>query len=320
MAGKHPKAVLALLVLAAAALLGGTLAATASAHPAPSHSHPLAAQHGRGGAHGHPAGRKPVRAGSRYLALGDSVSFGYREPANLPTPDYSRPDTFVGYPENVAADLGVRLTNAACPGETSGSFIDTSAPSNGCEAGNGVPGYRDLYPLHTSYSGSQLHFAVQYLRHNRQTRLVSLMIGANDTLRCQATTSDQCASELPGVLRTLGANVRTILDGIRHDAHYRGQLVIVDYYSLDSSSAAQNAQSQALNQAIDTATRPYGVEFADGYGAFQRAAVQAGGHTCAAGLLTTLTTGGCGVHPSVAGQALLTLAVERAVSERRPGR
>ena len=34
------------------------------------------------------AGQRPVVAGSGYLALGDSVSFGYREPANLPTPDY----------------------------------------------------------------------------------------------------------------------------------------------------------------------------------------------------------------------------------------
>jgi lysophospholipase L1-like esterase len=254
-----------------------------------------------------------VRAGSGYLALGDSVAFGYRESTSTPPPDYSQPDTFVGYPEDVSADFSLAGTNAACPGETSTSFITGTAPSNGCEGTSGSPGYRDLFPLHVAYAGPQLDFAVSFLQRHRGTRLVSLTIGANDGFLCQHTTADHCAAELPAVLQTVGRNVGTILGAIRHDAHYVGQIVVVDYYALDYRDPTQVALSQLLNDELISASEPFDVAIADGFGAFQAAALQAGGDTCAAGLLTTLSGGGCGIHPSVAGQQLLASALERVV-------
>jgi lysophospholipase L1-like esterase len=256
-----------------------------------------------------------VRAGFGYLALGDSVPFGFRESDNPPPPDYSKPDTFVGYPEDVAADLSLVGTNASCPGETSTSLITGTAPSNGCEGTATSPGYRDLHPLHVDYSDSQLDFAVKFLQRHRETRLVSLTIGANDGFLCQRTTADHCAGELPTVLQTIGQNVATILGRIRQDAHYVGQIVIVNYYSLDYRDPTQDALSTALNTALDDAAAPFDVAIADGFGAFEAAAAQAGGSTCTAGLLTMLSTGTCGthVHPSVAGQQVLAGAVERVV-------
>ena len=64
---------------------------------------------------------------------------------------------------------------------------------------------------------------------------------------------------------------------------------------------------------MDSAAKPFHVVMADGFAAFRAAARQSGGDSCKAGLLTQLTTGGCGVHPSLAGQALLALAVEQAI-------
>lgn len=285
----------ALIAILAALVVGGTVAATL-----PARAHP---QNG----HGHSA-----HTGTGYLALGDSVPFGFRESANLPTPDYSKPTTFVGFPEDVAADERLRVTNAACPGETTTSFITGTPPSNGCEGG-----YRDVFPLHVSYTGSQLDFAVRFLRQHPDTRLVSLMIGANDGFRCQNTTADHCVNELPAVLKQVGANVATILGRIRHDAHYRGEIVLVNYYSLDYSDATQTGLSSKLNETLDTAAAPYHVQVADGFGALRTAAAQAGGDSCKTGLLTTLTTGGCGVHPSVAGQQLLAGAVERVLQRDR---
>jgi hypothetical protein len=52
---------------------------------------------------------------------------------------------------------------------------------------------------------------------------------------------------------------------------------------------------------------------ADGFGEFRRASAHSGRKPCTAGLLTQLSTGGCGVHPSYAGQGLLALAVERVI-------
>lgn len=256
---------------------------------------------------------QPVTAGSHYLALGDSVAFGYREPANLPAPTYGNPKSFVGYPEDIGSELGVRTVNPSCPGETSASLVDDNLPSYACET---ATGYRTNFPLHVKYHDSQLLFAVVFLQRHHDTSLVSLAIGANDGFLCQATTADHCASELPTVLKKITKNVQTTLRTIRDVARYKGQIVIVNYYSTDYTNPLQNAQSLALNKAMDEGARPYHVSIADGYGTFKRAAAQAGGDTCAAGLLTTLSTGGCGVHPSVAGQELLSGAVERVVNHR----
>jgi lysophospholipase L1-like esterase len=257
---------------------------------------------------------KPVTPGSSYLALGDSVSFGYREANNLPPPVYASASSFVGYPEDVGTALDLKVANAACPGETSLSFLKTGVQNKGCESSTGGgPGYRSYFPLHVSYHGTQLQYAVRYLRSHPNTRLVTLMIGANDAFLCQETTPDQCVSELPSVLQQVAADVADILKAVRHSARYQGQIVIVNYYSIDYSNVLDTSATQGLNGAMDSAASPYHVQIADGFGAFQAAAAQAGGNSCAAGLLTELTGGGCGVHPSLAGQALLALAVEQAI-------
>jgi lysophospholipase L1-like esterase len=263
--------------------------------------------------------RRPVVAGSGYLALGDSVTFGYREPDTTPPPDYLVASDFVGYPEDVGAALGLKVTNAACAGETSGSLINVHARSNGCEhTASGGAGYRSVFPLHVKYSGSQLAFAVKFLKSHPDTRLVSLMIGANDAFICEATTKDECVSEFPALLASIEKNVATILRAVRSDAGYKGQIVILNYYSTDYTSAVGDAASQALDAAQDSAAKPFGVEIANGYGAFRLASTHSGDKPCTAGLLTQLTgaaTGTCGVHPSVAGQAVLALAVEEAITK-----
>lgn len=254
----------------------------------------------------------PVVRGATYLALGDSVTFGYMEPNVVPAPNYYDPSSFVGYPQIVGRLLRLKAVNAACPGETSSSFINTSAQSNGCENSyGGGSAYRTLYPLHVHYSGSQLAFAVSYLKRNRKVRLVSLMIGANDLFLCEKTTSDGClsASEQQTVFTTVARNTKTIVSTIRKKAGYRGQIVIVNYYSLNYASSLLNTASLGVNNAMDTAAKPFKVQIADGYGQFQAATSIFGGSTCSAGLLTKLSTGSCGVHPTRAGQGLLAQAV-----------
>ena len=258
----------------------------------------------------------PITKGSTYLALGDSVTFGYEEPTVTPAPNYPDAASFLGYPELYGSVLHTNVVNAACPGETSTSLVDNTAQSNGCEntPGKGNVGYRTLYPLHASYSGSQLAFAVSYLKKHKNVRLVSLMIGANDYFVCQETTADQCASlpEQSAVLETLGKNVHTILSEIRNKAHYNGQLAIVNYYSVDAASATANGQSALLNSTVDGAAKPFHVEVADGFGAFAAGSAHStGDSTCTAGLLTQLSGGGCGIHPSYAGASLLALALEK---------
>ena len=85
-----------------------------------------------------------------YLALGDSVPFGF---SHLLDPHNSA--NFVGYPEIVGGRLGIGDVNATCPGEATGGFLSLTGTDNLCRP------YRVAFPLHVSYSGTQMDFAAQ---------------------------------------------------------------------------------------------------------------------------------------------------------------
>lgn len=272
---------------------------------------PTASAHSTHHGHWHP------RDG--YLALGDSVPFGY-QPAAV-GPDYRDPNNFVGYPEVLARHRGLRLVNASCPGETTASMIDPKAQSNGCENSLGSPfGYRTLFPLHTAYAGAQLDFAVSYLRSHRRTRLVSLSIGANDVFLCQRTTTDQCTgTDFAVTVAQVEKNVRTILSTLRHRAHYRHRIAVVSYYSTDYRDPVLTGGVVALNAAVARSAAANRAVVADGFNAMRRAAASAGGDTCAAGLLIALPTGGCDVHPTRAGHRVLARALDAVAARGRAG-
>ncbi|HEY2271511.1 MAG TPA: SGNH/GDSL hydrolase family protein [Jatrophihabitantaceae bacterium] len=276
-------------------------------------------------------GPAPISAGARYLALGDSIAFGYREPHSVQTPNPEKPNTFVGYPELIANNLDLKLTNAACPGETTASFIDTTRPDNGCTTDDtGGPGWRTAgFPLHATYasaSQSQLDFAIAYLKAHPGTKLVTLQIGANDGLRC--INLDQCTTptELAEALAAVQKRLTRILNNIKNKGGYSGQLVLVNYYSVNSASEQQNELSHELNLAeLQVAGNYSNVTVADAFSQYASASknapgTTAGGDTCVAGLETILTdessgNENCGIHPSRAGQALIAGAVERVVSK-----
>jgi lysophospholipase L1-like esterase len=266
----------------------------------------------------------PVSAGARYLALGDSIAFGYREASSVNAPNYADASDFTGYPELVANDLDLKLTNAACPGETAASFIDTSRPDNGCNRDdhNG-PGYRAAgFPLHTDYQGSQLDFAISFLKAHPNTKLVTLQIGANDGLRCLHLEKCTSPTDLALALAAVQKKLTRILNNITNKGGYTGQLVLVNYYSVNSASEQQNELSHSLNLAeAQVASNYSNVTVADAYKQFAKGSKNAPGNdTCAAGLETILTdessgNENCGIHPSLAGQALIATATERVIGK-----
>ncbi len=251
-----------------------------------------------------------------YLALGDSVAFGYVPPEAVPAPNYADPSSFVGYPDDVAQQLGLTVTNASCPGETTASMITAGAQSNGCENSPGSPmGYRTQNPLHVSYQGTQTAYALSFLANNPRTRLVTINIGANDGFLCQEITADHCtsAAELGALLTEIEQNLGSILGQIRGVAHYQGPLVVLTYYQLNSDPAL-TASVEALDSAIAAVTTRYGGIVADGFAAFHGPSTAAGGDPCAAGLLIKLPDGTCNIHPSAAGHMLLAAAITNAMA------
>jgi lysophospholipase L1-like esterase len=241
-----------------------------------------------------------------YLALGDSVPFGFRGGA---TAEFSDAANFVGYPELVGEELGLEVVNAACPGETTASFLDVTAQSNGCE--NSLQsgfGYRTAYPLHVRYDSldqSQMAFAVRTLAETDDVDLVTLQIGANDAFLCQQTTASRCLdmADLQAMAQTLQGNLDRILATLRNEAGYDGQIVVVTYYALNYADPT-GAATQLLDNAIAQVAAAHQADVADGYAAFKPRADASAGDSVAAGLVLPND-----VHPSADGQQLLADAV-----------
>jgi lysophospholipase L1-like esterase len=247
-----------------------------------------------------------------YLALGDSVAFGFITQAGF---EYIDPDNFVGYPEYVGNMLRFDAVNAACPGETTSGFLTFAGGDNGCRA------FRANFPLHVPYRSTQLAFAANFLKTHHDTRLVTIDLGANDVFLLQnacasAADPQQCiAARLQQALASIGFNMQTVLADLRATG-FQGVIVVVNYYSLDYSDAAATALAQLLNQAVSGPAAAYGAVIADVFTAFQARASHpfAAGRTCRAGLLNASPQNQllCDVHPSQSGQKLMAQTIASA--------
>jgi hypothetical protein len=263
-----------------------------------------------------------------YLALGDSVAFGFNsfdgqvDPTNLAA--------FVGYPELIAL-APIPTVSPACPGETTGSFIDVAFPDNGCHAWRA--GGAAMHAQYASSSESQLQFALAFLQSHRDTATVSLGIGGNDLLLVQSAcmaafdphdpnyAQEVGACELaqtPATLAQTAQNIAAIAGAIRASG-YHGQLVFVTYYALqyanqnDPQLIATAALDHAMVQ-VAQALPQLNISIAKGFSSFAAIATAAGGgDSCKAGLLFKLPDGTCDIHPSRFGHSVLALAVAGAV-------
>lgn len=156
---------------------------------------------------------KPQPPVSTYLALGDSISFGYSEQVfNENIPNESPSFFEAGFTNDFAQDLarpseagrGLTLVNDACPGETSNGLIGENPALGGKAstepAGHNPQGLGDYHPcaytnvdglpLHNSLSVggqaiSQLEDALSILKAGHPAhpvQAITLNIGSNDEL------------------------------------------------------------------------------------------------------------------------------------------
>ena len=248
------------------------------------------------------------------LGLGDSVPFGYITQAGF---QYVNPNNFIGFPEYAGQQLRFDVTNASCPGETSGSLLSASAVDNGCKA------FRAGAPLHVSYGGTQIKFATSFLQHHPETRLVTILVGANDVFLLEKACSGvpSCIlANISTVLGQLGANLDATFLAIHH-AGFHGVLVGVTYYSLNYNDPIFTGVIKALDAVITQHTLAAGGVIADGLRAFKTASTLTGHRPCSAGLLNEnpANTATCDVHPSQSGQELLARTVVDAYQGAQKG-
>jgi len=243
-----------------------------------------------------------------YLALGDSVTFGYIDQAGY---EYFYPTNFVGYADYVGISSSLNLADAGCFGETTSSFLSLTGPDNGCRA------YRSQFPLHVAYSSTQLAFATDFLKRHRDTRLVTIQLGANDgfLLEKQCHYDPTCIENgAPQLFATIEANMQTILASLRATG-FDGAIIIANYYSLDYSDQFGTELTAGLNQAITAPASAYGAVVADVFSAFQATVSNqfANGSACVAGLLNAsnppTSPPSCDVHPSQSGHKLIAQVI-----------
>jgi lysophospholipase L1-like esterase len=237
-----------------------------------------------------------------YLALGDSITFGYN-----PYVTQGDLNKYHGYPQFVSFAIQEKLANASCVGETSSSFLFSGVQDLGCSAWKiaGLP----LFVHYTGPAQTQMDYAVKYLLSNPNTEFVTINIGGNDLGLLQLACNFDVNCELnglPQVLANYGNNLFTIFYNIRVQAKYKGPIVLLTYYVFNYADPIQVGAFTELNGVASGIATSFGAKIADGFKAFQIATIPFGGDSCKAGLLIKVPGGtACDVHPSLEGQLLL---------------
>lgn len=147
------------------------------------------------------AAAKTPKIKKTYVALGDSLAFGYSQQlfneneklGESPTAfEHGYASDYYNEYVNVSGKYG--YVNYACPGETTGSLIGNGPLLAKIQAA--VPGvtgeaacayhFADHLPMHNEYSGSQLESAIATINADKAAgkpvKVITLDIGANDQL------------------------------------------------------------------------------------------------------------------------------------------
>jgi lysophospholipase L1-like esterase len=229
------------------------------------------------------------------LALGDSIAFGFNPLVTTP----NVPSSYIGYPE-VIATKGISVTNASCPGETSGSFLSATAADNGCR------NWKAAYSLHADYETTQLAFSLAAVKKTKYD-YITVNIGANDLFLLQASCAGAPAciqAGLPAVIAAYSANLQNGYNQIKA-AGFKGKWAVLTTYATNYNDPLSVGALTLLNQALSTFATTNGGKIADGFAAFKTASTASAGDPCAAGLLIKMPDGTCNIHPSQKGRELL---------------
>lgn len=245
---------------------------------------------------------KPQRS---YLALGDSLAFGYSQAkfnSLFPNENPAAYDT--GYVDDFGRFLlkthrDTSIVNDGCPGETTDSFI----------AGPCL--YQLAFPLHHPYvagpTSSQLTDALTYLHANPgEVSPITLDIGANDALgviegTCKLEAA--CiAAHAPALFAHIATNLGTILADLRGAAPNAKIVVLGLYNPFGSTISGGDELTAALNEVMRQVAKADVARFADPLPVFNPPGALEQPTIC---LLTNMCTPLTDIHPTDLGYAVL---------------
>jgi lysophospholipase L1-like esterase len=195
------------------------------------------------------AGPRPVSQPpqSYYLALGDSMTYGFQPTKAKPG---ARPSDFdTGYVDVFAARLRklsptIKVVNYGCPGESTVTFTRGRCPA-----------LADGIKLHDAFRGAQLRAALSFLRaHPAQVSPITLTLWGNDLAPLSAKGKGapgaiaSFASRFNAILRQLRAAAPTaeiIVTGAWNPEADRFEQATPLYRRLDAAIARAAAGSRA---------------------------------------------------------------------------
>ncbi len=315
--------VLATMWLASSAIAGGPshggrTHGGSGSHGGTSQSAPQHGRQGRNGRQGQkgqgggPGQKGPGQKGPgtpspqiSYLALGDSLAFGYSEAKfDELYPEENPADYDTGYVDDFAhvlklGDPNLQVINDGCPGETTESFI------------NGPCAYQLEFTLHHPYVGgrssSQLSDALTYLNaHPGTVNPITIDIGANDALGViEGTCKREVAcvvKEAPTLFAHIGANLGAILADLRGAAPHARIIVLGLYNPFGEKLAGGNTLTAELNEVMSEVAASVGARFADPLPLFNPPGALEEPTIC---LLTNMCTPLEDIHPTNLGYAVL---------------
>jgi lysophospholipase L1-like esterase len=244
-----------------------------------------------------PPGRVPPKG--YYLALGDSIGYGFQDSkalAGLP------PEAFnTGYVDVFAARLrqlrpGITTVNYSCPGESTTSFL---LPCIWKASG---------HALHNDYAGSQLDAALAFLAaHRGQVSPVTVSLNGNDInafLQSCPPGDLACIQHgAPAAIAAYQARLTSILWQLRASAPDAEIIVVGAYDPNVGAFAFADPLFTQVNQAQQAAAATVRARFADPFPVFNPQGDNTA-ETAAICTLTLLCTAG-DTHPSDAGYRAL---------------
>jgi lysophospholipase L1-like esterase len=185
------------------------------------------------------AGPRPVYQPpqSYYLALGDSMTYGFHPDKAKPGARASAFDT--GYVDVFAARLrklspNIQLVNYGCPGESSVTFTR-----------GGCVGLADGFKLHDTFRGSQLKAALSFLRaHPGEVSPVTVTLWG-----AELAPLSQKGKRAPAAIASFASRFSSILRQLRAGAP-GAEIIVTGAWNPE---ADRLAQTEPLYRSVDAA-------------------------------------------------------------------